>query len=414
MTQLNASLPRSTRPEHDLLLCCARTHLNTKTVETIRTLVQTKIKWNYLIQTASNHGLMPLLYYSLSKISSDKIPEEVLNSLKKRFYENLAHNLARSAELQRILALLAVSNIAAIPFKGPIMAVLVYKDLALRQFIDLDLLIHQRDAFRVKDLFLNSGYKRVDLFTISNDKRVSGIPLTYAQELVYLRSACEYCFTKQDNTVTVEPHWRLIPRKFGISLNQEHLWHRTQEISLEGTKVITFSAEDTLLIACLNGAKDRWNSLKIVCDVAELIHAYPTLNWVMLLQQTKEIGCKRILLIGLLLASDLLSAKLPDIVWQEIEADRTVPKLVSTVKQQIFEKSTQQPKEFGGNFSTWNLQIRERLQDKLWYCFNLVFGPNEGDAKFFPLPSVLSWLYPLIRPYRLLIRLFRSLIKKIK
>ena len=215
-----------------------------------------------------------------------------------------------------------------------------------------------------------------------------------------------------DNTVTVEPHWKLTPRKFGISLDREHLWHRTQEISLEGTKVVTFSPEDTLIIACINGAKDQWSSLKIICDVAELIRAHPTLNWAVLLQQTTEIGCRRILLIGLLLASDLLEIKLPDIVWQNIKADKTVKELVLMVKQQIFEKSTQQSREFGGNFSTWNLQIRERLQDKLWYCFNLVFGPNEGDAKFFPLPSALRWLYPLVRPYRLLVRFFSSVIKR--
>ena len=91
LTQFTAPLVMSIRPEHSLLLCCARVYLDKKTAREIQTLVQAKIDWNYLIQTASDHGVMPLLYHNLSKISSDKIPDEVLDTLKKKFYENLAY-----------------------------------------------------------------------------------------------------------------------------------------------------------------------------------------------------------------------------------------------------------------------------------------------------------------------------------
>ncbi len=54
------------RPEEELLLCCARTAMDSERVRRILDLVCNDINWEYLIQTAVRHGVMPLFYRSLN------------------------------------------------------------------------------------------------------------------------------------------------------------------------------------------------------------------------------------------------------------------------------------------------------------------------------------------------------------
>lgn len=381
------------RPEHELLLCCSRTCLDANTATRVQDLVKTDIDWTYLNQIALSHGVMPLLYQSLNKACAALVPKDVLSRLKDKFYANSAYNLAWSSQLLEILNLLESHDIRAIPFKGPVLAVSAYSDLTQRQFTDLDIFIHKQDALKVKDLLLSRGYQRV-----------SSPPLTNVQEIMYLRAACEYRFISQDGNFAIEPHWDFAQKKYSINIDIESFWHHLDEISLTGSKITTFSPENSLLIACINGAKDRWKNLKTVCDVAELIRSHPRLNWIEFIKQLESSGCKRIVLLGIILAKDLLGIDPPNLLKEHIDEDIVVKQLALQVQKQIFSGAAQSPKDFGSNFSMWDLQIRERMGDRVLYCLNLVFGPNEGDAKLFPLPDTLVWAYPLLRPLRLLVR----------
>ena len=387
--------------EHEVLLCCARTSTDAHTTQRLKTLLQTEIDWDYTIDTATNHGVMPLLYQSLSQTCVEAVPASTLTKLQAKFYANVGQNLALTSELLKILELLAAHNIPAIPFKGPVLAVCAYGSLALRQFTDLDLLIHKQDALKIKQLLLAQGYQRV-----------SSPTLTATQELMYLQAACEYRFISNDGRVALEPHWGFTKTKLGSSLNPEPLWHRLQSTMLVGTLVPNFAPEDTLLIICLNGTKDRWASLNRICDVAELIGRHPQLNWQATIERAQVIGCQRMLLLGLLLAGELFAIELPDIVRQQMAIDRAIAQLAVRVCHKLFAPAEGLSHRRGTNFSLWDLQVRERWQDKGWYCFNLVFAPNEGDAEFVDLPASLYWLYPLLRPCRLAIRFVAAIFKK--
>ena len=165
------------RPEAELLLCCARTRMDPETADRIKALLQQGIDWEYLIQTALPHGMLPLLYWSLNSTCPERVPKDFLERLRSHFYANARHNLVLTAELLKLLGLLKTQQIPAIPFKGPVLAASVYGNLSLREFADLDILVRSKDALRAKDLLLSLGYQ---------DSR----PLTDAQE-ASRRSGCE-------------------------------------------------------------------------------------------------------------------------------------------------------------------------------------------------------------------------------
>lgn len=384
------ALETDTRPEVELLLCCTRTCIDSQTAVRLLALLKKDTDWNYLLQTALWHGVIPLLYWNLNSTCPEAVPQAILSQLREYFHNLARRNLFLTGELLKLLNLFAAHNIPAIPYKGPILAASAYGNLAFRQFCDLDILIHKQDALRAKSLLLSQGY------------RLSRQQKSGAQEAMWFQSACEYNFVSSDGKVMVEPHWAIARPKYCFRLDPECLWDRLEPISLAGTSVLTFRPQDLLLIVCMNGTKDLWKSLKQICDVAEVIRAYPQLDLEQVMQQARSIGSERMLLVSFFLASHLLGTPLPKEVWQRVQADSTVKLLALQVCERLFLHDANDQPEFESNFSLWDIRVRERLQDKVRYCFNLVFSPNEGDAALLPLPPFLYFIYYLLRPIRLI------------
>ena len=72
---------------------------------------------------------------------------------------NLQHNLLFAAELLRLLAEFRNSGIPVAAFKGVVLAESLYGDLSLREFCDLDLIVHAEDMFKAEDILAACGYR---------------------------------------------------------------------------------------------------------------------------------------------------------------------------------------------------------------------------------------------------------------
>ncbi|PSO53305.1 MAG: hypothetical protein BRC57_09825 [Cyanobacteria bacterium QS_8_48_54] len=385
--------PTNTGSEIQLLLCCAHAHLDTATAERIKALLQQDIDWIYLIEIASQHEVVSPLYQSLNATSPEAVPEAILNQLRKCFHANAQHTLFSTRELLKLLNLFDSHNISAIPFKGPILAASAYDNLALRQFCDLDILIDEPDTSKATDLLLSQGYEPPS-------------QLAEAQKRPYLQ--CErfmesgpyqgsYNLVRKDRKVAVELHWSLTKKDFPFPIDFKHLWQNTQPVSLAGTSVLQFSPEDLLLFLCMHGSKHCWSELKWLCDVAEVIHTYPEIDWEQLSQRAKILGSDRMLWLGLFLARELLGVTLPEAVLSRMQADAEAKSLAGQVRERIFERP---PTEMEKHL--FLLRARESPQDKLRYLLGLTFTPTAKEWETFPLPKSLYFAYHLIRPIRLM------------
>jgi hypothetical protein len=381
-------------PEVELLLCCARTHLDSETAARIRALLQQRIDWKHLFQIAQEHGMMPLLYWNLHGTFPEAMPQATMNDLREQFRTNSLRNLVLTAELRRILTVFESHGIPVIPYKGPVLAAFAYGNLALRQFVDLDVLVHIQDIPRAKGVLASIGYRQQDL-------------LTPTQERAFLHSDCEYHFAPGgENRDLVELHWNITPRKFSFLLDPEELWGRLERISLGGDTVPTLSPEDLLLILCAHGCAEFWHQLKLICDVAELIRVHEAMDWDELVKRASVLGSLRMFLLGLFLANDLLGVEPPTEVMKRVRRDRAVVALADGVYGWLF-RGGLQPRDFSESgedniFSPFHLEIRERLRDKVRYCARVAFTPNEEDWNSLQLPPALWPLYYAVRPIRLI------------
>ncbi|NJM65460.1 MAG: nucleotidyltransferase family protein [Acaryochloris sp. RU_4_1] len=402
MNQITKLKKNDFSPEIKLILYCARTYVDSETTQQIQKNLGQGLDWSYLIETAIAHGVLPLLYHNLKLIDFEAIPNNIQQQLK-----NYAHNIALKntlflRELLKLLFLFKKYDIRAISFKGPVLAISAYQNLGLRHFCDLDILVCKQDFMKAFDLLTDTGYHPAYEWNFLNRDF----------ELALRRSKSEYSFT--NGIVSIDLHQDLTVERFlSSSFTLDFLWERRQLISISGHTLYSFGTEDLLMYLCIHGSKECWRSLKWICDVAECIQQHPTINWENLLQESRNLGCERMLLLGLLLAHEFLDVKLPLAVSKRIAAHPESRYLANEFSKRLFWRDNLLSTQFTSEKFFLHLRMIEKTKNKLgclWDLhrpilqFFLKLVPNIKDKEFIPLPHYLYFLYYLIRPIRLLLR----------
>ena len=279
------------RRQDKLLLYCIRYRQNERPDKRMQELAGDKPDWGGVIHSASSHAVLPLLYQCLRQWSSGEVPEDALQQLKEYSFSNGARNLYLADVLLKIIDLFKENGISAIPFKGPLLAETVYKDLSLRCIYDLDILIPGSDLLLAYNLLLTSGYEP--------EIRLSPDRLVW-----YCRHEDNLTFSNKEKGVVVELHWELSGLYLHHSLTYGEIEPRLESAELLGRDVVNLQPDILLLYLCVHGAKHMWERLEWVCGVSELVQMHPEFVWEELFEFVDALQCKRMLLLGLYLARD--------------------------------------------------------------------------------------------------------------
>jgi hypothetical protein len=375
------------RREHELLLLCARRRAGVEDAARIEALARGRLDWDYLTGLARRHTVLPLLHRQLEAHAADAVPPVVRRSLAENFRQNAARNLLLAGELVRVTRLFGEEGVQSLAYKGPALAALAYGDLALRRFIDLDIIVRRRDVPRAVELLRSQGFD------------ASG-GLSRTQEEMLLRSQHNLALARDGGRLTVELHWGVAARRFAAVPLGESVWSRAVAVGVFRGEVKTLAAEDLLVALCVHGTKHFWERLAWVCDVNELLNANPRLDWPLALTLAREARVERMLLLGLRLASGLLGAPLPEEVRGRVRAEAAAARLSREVVRRGFDGAEFEPLGLirGVRF---NLRARRRLIEKARY-FRFILTPTDKDLAARRLPPGLTFAYHLLRPFRLL------------
>jgi hypothetical protein len=345
------------------------------------------------------HRMMPLLYWHLNTTCPEAVPETLMSYLRDYFNWNARRDLYLTGELCKTLQLFEANGIPAIPFRGPVLMSSVYGNLALREFLDLVILVHEHDVQKASQLLISQGYR-------------PQLDLTRGQQTAFLRYHPERLFLRSEDHVIVKIQWRIAPKYFSFELGSERLWKGVERLSIGGTKVLALSPEDLLLVLCVHGTQCLWKRLELICDVAELIRAEKRMEWRQILQQAGKLGIERMLFLGLYLARDLLGAALPEEVLQRVQSDLVVTSLGAKVRERLFLRDDHGPPEVMEG-CLFHLKMMERLRDKGRYCFHVAITPSVEDLISLPLPPFFSFLYCLLHPIRLVLKSRFGVLKRL-
>ena len=371
------------------MICCARIGLEPETVGRLNFFTWQEIDWDYLLSAAEKHRVMPLLYRSLSKAPSPGVPEPILKRMQTFYRRNARRNLLLGGRLLGLLSLLEKERIAAVPFKGPVLAETAYGDIALRQFGDLDILVRESDAVQARELMVARGYR-------------AELDLDNSQYQSFLETKNSTALFNADCGFSIDLHTTLTKKYTPVVIDLDFVKPGLQSVALAGHHVVSLCDPDQLVYLCINGAAHRYMALEHICSLAALLHARPDLNWTRATDLAATLQCRRILLLGLFLVHDLFEAPMPHAILQAAQSDSKIPELAAYVYRKLFDQAAGAAKNgFRRKFSFFHLNVRDSFAEKVRYGWHLATSPTMRDWRNMPLPAGLAPVLRVYRPIRL-------------
>lgn len=358
--------------------------------EKIREIAKRSLDWDFLLNAAAENSVMPLLGMHLAQTAGEFVPPEWIERVRGACRASTLRSLLLTGELIKIVNHLDASQIAAIPYKGPVLAVQAYGDMALREYEDIDLIICQRDLVKAHEVMLGLGFR--PRFPWIHSSGYSGGTASVIPG--------EYNYVDDARRIIVEFHTELTLRHFPNTPDLDELSKRLVPASLSGHTVKTFSPEDNLSALCIHGAKDIWERISWVADISELIQVGSGFDWDAVWKRAEQSRAERMVSLGLALAADLLDAPLPVEVRSRVTKDAIATAIAGELKAKLLQRN---PRQLSG---TARFRFRRQMITKTlpgWrYSMRLAMAPAEEDWETIRLPRALAPLYIALRPLRLL------------
>jgi hypothetical protein len=363
--------PASHSAEFQALLSCARLTLDPASESRIKALIQQDLDWDFFIVTAHHHRVLPLVCRTFERVRPPGLPDTAIQRLRTAARTTARRNLRLTSELLQIVDSLHRHDIRSIPYKGPVLAAMVYGDISLREFADLDIIVPEKDAKRAITLLSAWGYR-------------------YAKE-----TEKDITLRRDDVGIELDLHWGVATGKAPIQIPPELLWSDLHTFSVAGRAVLAHSYETLLLTQCFHGAKHLWEKLGWLCDIAEIVRSQPSLNWSRIVEEATALGGRRTLLVGLTLARELLGAEPPSEVVRLAQRDSGAAALSGQVTRWLL---SEQPIP-RGEHEHFFVRLQEHSADRVRVALKQVkafMAPTSRDTDLFAVPKFLTWtLYPL-------------------
>ncbi|GAB6056776.1 hypothetical protein JCM15415_20920 [Methanobacterium movens] len=368
--------------EDELLLRCARSKLEEEDEDSISSLLDNNLDWDYLLNKAARNGLRPLLYLNLNRVGPEKVPEDVLQGLKSFFKNNVQKNLLFTSELLKVMDLMQENDIKAFTYKGPVLAQWAYGNIAYREFGDIDIFIDKSDATRAKEIMHANGYF-LD-------------PPIEVDDATYMKLDTEYRFRSISGGV-IELNWDFAGPFYYFPHDPQILFNELIERDLNNFKIKTPNPENEFLMLAIHCAKHNWQRLSWICDIREVLEN-KKLDWSKIWDTAKILGVKRIVLVTLFILEDLFEFK----ISQPKKEDHYGQNLA----QDIIDRNYLENRDSWNLVEKFFLDLRKR--DNYIYgikdCIRGFSKTTYIDYQDMRLQGHLFRLYIFIRPFLLLKR----------
>lgn len=372
------------------IIACCQSKPTQKDIDLICSYLSQITNYESLITAASQHGVLPLVYKTLKKLSESNSSlltphsslENILTELKAHYMSISRRNMLMSAELLRIMKLLEANNIEALAFKGPALAQMAYGNITMRQFGDLDVLIKKEDIYRVDRLLQPEGYERL-------------LVLTPVQEKIWIRYAHDLGLVHREKGTHFEMHWSLMDEDYPMQLDLDSYREEKQMVEINGREIPAFSTENLLVYLSIHGSKHLWERIEWIKNIDLLIRR-EEINWEKVIKLSEGTGFERMIYLGLSLGSELFGSPLPADIRTRI---RRTPQ-IDTLSRFILE-SWHTPKSTFAKTAAM-LRLFPGLKERLLYLHKIILKPSFNEYWFIDLPKGMYWAYYLVRPYLLL------------
>jgi hypothetical protein len=330
--------------------------------------------WESILALAQRHGVAPLLHRQLHA-------DGLLGSLAPDTAERLAQtrretalaNLRLYGEFRIVAQALHAAGIPLMALKGLHLAELVYRDIGLRPMSDLDILV-PRDQLRATLAALYAQGYRYNEVLAASEPAMSAL-----NEITVIRPA---------SGISVDVHWGLneIPHAPAESLRE--IWRCARAARLGDSEALVMPPELLLVHLCAHAACANFfvADARVLCDVAEILRAYPGLDWDKVVEHGSGHGWTRGVAAALRLARDHYGVPVPEPALKALGGDALDPALLADAIAQLL-AATELPEGLVTAPNLIALSGSASLREKAALLSRRLFPPRAELALLYGVPA---------------------------
>ena len=367
-----------------LLIACARHAAGLASATEVLDVATMVDDWADVERRASAHGLVPWLARALSQ--GDLAPSDEHASIIAAASASAGRTLAQVRRLNELVGALADVGVTALPYKGPVLSLQLYGDLALRQSVDLDLVV----PFDAYDVARAALVRR-------------GLPPRWRHSARQERTLFAWLghapFGEGDDFV--ELHWRFADRRFPFALDARDVLRRAQQTRVAGRTLPLMAADDLLAVLSMHAARHLFERLEWIAGVTRLLVAAP-MEPAHLMARAEALRARRMLAVSVHVAAKLLDFPLDD-AWRRALADdrEAEPLAERMVRELAAHELYDAPWPVGAALVRRYGELVDTRMDRARLLMHAALDPTVKDQDALALPDALVPLHRVIRPLRL-------------
>lgn len=332
------------------------------------------LDWDSFFYKIKKENVQSVVINNLIKHYSHFIPLDILFRLKKLLKELTVNNLSKLKELKNTLHVLIENGIPVIPWKGALLANDLHRSPTLRESVDMDILIQEKDLIKAKNALLAAGYQPI-------------WKMNEAQEAFYIKNTHSYDMITP-NRLILELHKSLARKYYMLNLPMDNFWKNSQDVQFLNLDVKYPQKEDLFLaIAIHHGGRDCWIKYKLLVDWYYLLLRYPDVDWDKILKSAETLGIRRVIGVGTLMCHRLFDLEIPKAL--EIYIKKKEKDLATKLLSGFF-GSKELVKQ-----SYLVIELREKLKHKILVTYKIFNSKSLGDIYFSTNPLLMFFYRPI-------------------
>jgi len=267
------------RNEDKLVYLFSRLNLDNSRISQVNALLEGRFDWDYTFNRSRREGLSGLFYYHLSNL---KIDNQYLVRFRAEYHSNSFRNFAITEEFKKILKIFNEKNIQIIVLKGLFLAGKLYKNIALRPFSDIDILVRKEEIPKVNKILSSSGY------VVPSNYRDCLENQTSLNALVYRK--------KHDINFFVHLHWHIINTTWPIDsiltrIDMQRIWAHAKSSQICGMDIFTLGTEHLLIYLCQHAFLHYFDRFILLSDVLVVLeNNKDSIDWDFLKEEAERFG----------------------------------------------------------------------------------------------------------------------------
>ncbi|MDO9155186.1 MAG: nucleotidyltransferase family protein [Paludibacter sp.] len=393
-------------PSDQLILSSVKINPDQADLDILNALIPQIGDWDNLTKNITDRGIGPLFFKKLPLLSNSVlIPGPALSKLQQVYFRTLSRSMVLYDAFSKVAKALTADGIQVVALKGIYLSEHLYKDIGLRQFSDIDLLVKIEDGEKCLEILAGLGYQSTCRKSKSDDS---------LSKLIQRDPEFVHYPPMVNNDVSVEIHIKLHLKNKNYDLKVEEFIESAIPVTINKIQVHALHLYDLIIHLCIHLDKHFFRGqvqFTGFIDIANLLYVNKNnIDWSAFKTRCRKNKGEKTVFKYLLLTHKYFNAPIPETLCKKYAY------LLSEDVENLFYVYLH---GFKGSFSStsipvhWqNIRKTKSFGQKLKYLLLVIFPPKEFMLQSYSIKK--PRFFRLYYPYRYWIGLkglFKLIIK---